>query len=203
MDALENQSSVAAGVITGRNGVILTPADIDATVTSIVNGIDDNPIAVTAGQAAEIAHTIAVGTYAYVYDYSTAAKNSTNIYQPITVSVGSAIGAAGQKFFSVTTTTLDGIDTGVAGNVTTAGEAVNSNSYIYFSKTKNGTSSWTYSFVSVDDKATLPAGLVKCPVGSLTGNVDGTTDAATDTFYFTKYIRNDGKYAVKIIKIVA
>ncbi len=201
MDALENQSSVASSVITGRNGVILTPATINATVTSIVNGVDNNPIIVTAGQAAEIANTIAAGTYAYVYDYSDAAKVNTTIYQPIAVTTGSAIGTSGQKFLSVATTVLDAINTSVAANVTTDGEAV-SDTYIYFSKTKNGSTSWTYSFVSVDGKATLPAGLIKCPVSSLTDNVDGTTNAVASTFYFTTYVRNDGKYAVKVIKIV-
>ena len=206
MDALENQSSVASGVITGRNGVVLTPATIDATVTSIENGVDNNPITVTAGQAAKITVTgddaLDAGTYAYVYDYSTAAKVTTTIYQPIAVTTGSAIGASGEKFLSVATSVLDAIDTSVAANVTTDGEAVNK-TYIYFSKTKNGAASWTYSFVSVDGKTTLPAGLIKCPVSSLTANVDGTTVAAGNTFYFTTYVRNDGKYAVKIIKIVA
>ncbi len=202
MDALENQSSVKTGTITGRNAVVLTPATIDATVTSIENGVDNNPITVTAGQAAKIAYTIAAGTYAYVYDYSNAAKVETTIYQPIAVTTGSAIGTSGQKFLSVATTVLDAINTSVAANVTTDGEAV-SDTYIYFSKTKNGSTSWTYSFVSVDGKATLPAGLIKCPVSSLTDNVDGTTNAVASTFYFTTYVRNDGKYAVKVIKIVA
>ncbi len=214
MDALENQSSVAAGVITGRNGVILTPATIDATVTSIENGVDDNPIPVTAGQAAKIDITgVAAGTYAYVYDYSTAAKVETTIYQPIAVTVGSDIGADGEKFLSVATSVLDAIDTSVAANVTTEGEAVNKN-MIYFSKTNQTTVppvnpgdpvtySYTYSFVSVDGKATVPAGLVKCPVSSLTADVDGTTDAVAGTFYFTTYVRNNGKYAVKVIKVVA
>ena len=202
MDALENQFSVVGSVITGRNGVVLTTAAINNGVTSIVNGADNNPISVTAGQAAEIAHTIDAGTYAYVYDYSTATKVMTDIYQPIAVSVGNDIGASGVKFSSVATSVLDAIDTSVAANVTAADEAYDKN-YIYFSKTKNGTSSWTYSFVSVDGKATLPAGLVKCPVTSLTPNVDGTTDAVVNTFYFTKYIHNTGLYAVKIIKIDA
>lgn len=204
MDALENQASVATGVITGRNGVVLTPATIDATVTSIENGVDDNPISVTAGQAAKIAYTLDAGTYAYVYDYTTAAggKTTTDIYQPIAVTGGSAIGASGVMFSSVATSVLDAIDTNVAANVTTDDEDVDDD-YIYFTKTKNGTSSWTYSFVSVDGKDKLPAGLVKCAVSKLTADVDGTTLAAPNTFYFTKYVRNDGKYAVKVIKIIA
>ena len=202
MDALENQSKVDAGVITGRNTVILTPASINAGVTSIVNGVDNVPITVSAGQAAEIAYTLAAGTYAYVYDYSAAAKNTTTIYQPIAVTENAAIGTSGETFLSVATSVLNGIDTSVAGNVTTEGEAVNKN-FIYFSKTKNGGTTWIYSFVSVDGKATLPAGLVKCPVSSLTADVAGTTNAVAGTFYFTTYVRNDGSYAVKIIKIVA
>ena len=204
MDALENQSSVVSSVITGRNGVVLTPASINAGVTSIVNGVDDNPIEVTAGQAAEIAYTLDAGTYAYVYDYTASDKNKiyTTIYQPIAVTKDAAIGTSGQKFLSVATSVLDAINTEVAANVTAANEDVDKD-YIYFSKTKNGTSSWTYSFVSVDGKKKLPAGLVKCPVSSLTANVDGTTTAVEGTFYFTTYVRNDGSYAVKIIKIVA
>ena len=198
MDALENQTSVdGSGNITGRNGVVLTKnTNIDATVTSIVNGVDDNPITVTAGQAAKIdISALAVGTYAYVYDYSSS-KSLTTIYQPITVT-GTL--ASGTKF--VTTTTLNAINTETTGNVTTEGEAVSS-SFLYFSKTKNGSGVTTYSFVSVDGKTTLPAGLVKCPVTSLSTS-DGTTDASAAAFVFTTYTRNDGKYAVKVIKIVA
>ncbi len=205
MDALQNQSKVDGGVITGRNGVILTAdaTNIDATVDKIVNGPDDNPIGVTAGQAAQIKVAgISAGTYAYVYDYSTSKKTSTTIYQPIAVSTGSAIGTAGQKFLSVATTVLDDIDTSVAANVTTKDEAVSS-SNIYFSKTKDGSGTTTYSFVSVDGKTTLPAGLVKCPVSSLTTDVDGTTVPVAGTFYFTTYVRNNGDYAVKIIKVVS
>lgn len=196
MDALENQSSNVSGTITGRNGVILTPAAdgaIDATVTSIENGVDNNPITVTAGQAAKIDYTkVAAGTYAYVYDYSTAAKVTTTIYQPI--AVGATIGAAAKKLVSVTT--LNGIS-----DVTADDDDVDP-TYIYFSKTQNGTSSWTYSFVSVDGKAKLPAGLIKCPVSALSDVADPTAAPAASTFYFTNYVRNDGKYAVKVIKIV-
>ncbi len=204
MDALENQFTVdgGTGAITGRNGVVLTPATINAGVTSIVNGPDDNPIAVTAGQAAEIAYTLDAGTYAYVYDYTASDHNKVNttIYQPITTTSSTVI-ATTQKY--VTTTDLDAINTEVVGNVTVANENVDAD-YIYFSKTKNGTSSWTYSFVSVDGKKKLPAGLVKCAVSSLTdGDGSTTVGAAGAAFVFTKYIHNDGKYAVKVIKIVA
>ena len=56
--------------------------------------------------------------------------------------------------------------------------------------------------VSVDGKKTLPAGLVKCPVNSLSTS-DGNVEASNVLYAFTVYTRNTGKYAVKIIKIVA
>ena len=208
MDALENRTTaIDADNVTGRNSITLTKNSNMTYVTTIVNGPDDNPITIEDGHgnAAEIDIAnagVTIGTYAFVYDYTNAVKTTTDIYQPIAVTVNNAIGTSGQKFLSVATSVLDAIDTSVAANVTTEGEAV-SDTYIYFSKTKNGTASWTYSFVSVDGKTTLPAGLIKCPVSSLTANVDGTTQAVGDTFYFTTYVRNDGKYAVKIIKIVA
>lgn len=201
MDALEKRTTaIDAANVTGRNGITLTKnTNIDATVNKIVNGVDNNPISVTAGQAAKIAITasgFATGTYAFVYDYTDGDKTTTTIYQPITVT-GTL--ANGTKY--VTTTILDAIDTEVAANVTAADEAVNKN-FIYFSKTKNGTGTTTYSFVSVDGKSTLPAGLVKCPVSSLSTS-DGSVDASAAAFVFTTYITNNGKYAVKIIKIVA
>ena len=199
LDALEHQSSNTAGTIVGRNGLTLTPQTVDATVTSIVNGADDQPIAVTAGQAAKIAISLSAGNYAYVYDYSTSAKTNTTIYQPVTKAVDETI-ETGVKY--VTTTVLDAIDTETPANVTAANEAVDDD-YIYFSKTTNGTGTVTYSFVSVDGKSTLPARLVKCPVSSLLSGDGSTTTVTTGTFVFDTYVKNDGKYAVKVIKIVA
>ena len=67
MDALNIQASEASGVITGRNGLVLTPATFDATITAIP-GEDGNDIAVTAGEAVKFAAT--TGTYAFVYKVS-------------------------------------------------------------------------------------------------------------------------------------
>lgn len=202
MDVLENRTTaLGADDVTGRNGITLTKDATNLSIaTTIENGPDDNPITIESGHgnAAKIKISgVSAGTYAFVYDYTTGSKTTKTIYQPITVTTGSAIGTAGQKFLSVAVSTLEGIS-----NVTAANEAVNEN-YIYFSKTKNGTSDWTYSFVSVDGKTNLPAGLLKCPTSSLTANVDGSTIAVASTFYFTTYIRNNGSYAVKVIKIVA
>ena len=203
MDALENRvTAIDADDVTGRNSIVLTKNSHMAYVTSIVNGPDDNPITIESGHgnAAEIDIAnagVAAGTYAFVYDYTNAAKTTTTIYQPIAVTTGSDIGTSGQKFCSITTTTLDSEST-----YTTEGEAVSS-SHIYFSKTTNGSGVTTYSYVSVDGKTTLPKGLLKVAISKLTTDVDGTTDAVAGTFYFTNYIRNTGKYAVKVIKIVA
>ena len=132
----------------------------------------------------------------------------TTIYQPIAVTSGSAVGSAitGTSKNSISTTKLDTYtdasnftadEAGVEGK----GEAV-SDTYIYFSKTKNGTSNWIYSYVSVDGKERVPAGLLKVAKTDL-DDATSTTVADSKTFYFNIYTRNDGKYAVKIIKIVA
>ena len=195
LDALENQSSADAGNITGRNGVNLTNnTNINPGVTSIVNGVDDNPITVSAGTAAMIdISELVAGTYAYVYDYSTT-KNTTTIYQPISANVEDVI-ANGVKY--ITKTTLDAATTFTSGN-----EDVSSN-HIYFSKTTNGSGTTTYSFVSVDGKTKVPDGLLKIAVSSLSTGNGSTTIVAAGDIVFTTYIRNDGKYAVKVIKVVA
>lgn len=199
MDALvKRTTAIDANDVTGRNSITLTKSTaIDATVTSIVNGADDKPITVDAGAAAKITiSSLAAGTYAFVYDYTSGTKSTVNEYQPIEVTVGSAIGT-GSNYASITKTTLDGVST-----LTGANETVD-NACIYFSKTTNGTGTTTYSYVSVAGKATLPAGLLKVAKTSLTTGVAGTTAAVAGTFYFDTYITNNGQYAVKVIKIVA
>ena len=202
MDALQNQSTVVSGTITGRNGVKLTPnanitADGSDSKFDIVNGPDDKKITVNEGEAAKIAITaggFAAGTYAYVYDYSDAAKTTKTFYQPTGQTSGTI--ASGTRY--ITTTTLSGIAT-----TTTAGEAV-ADGYVYFSKTTTDGTNYTYSFYSVDDKTNLPAGLLKVAVNDTnTPASSGSISATTDMFVFDTYIRNSGKYAVKVIKIVA
>ena len=68
MDALNIQASTGTGTITGRNGITLTEAASDATVTA-VPGADGNDVTVAAGTAAKFAAT--AGNYAYVYDTGT------------------------------------------------------------------------------------------------------------------------------------
>ena len=68
-DALNIRASVETGVITGRNDLVLTPATIDNTVTTIP-GEDGNDIEINAGEAAKLSPA-AAGNYAYVYLVST------------------------------------------------------------------------------------------------------------------------------------
>ena len=204
MDALQNRTTALnVDNVTGRNSLTLTKnANIDATVASIVNGVDDKAIGVTAGQAAKIAITAGgfeTGTYAYVYDYSILAKTTTTIYQPIAVIAGTTI-VDGKQY--IANTDIAAWDNGTASRYTDSENAAAG--YLYFSITTNGGDSKTYSFISVDDKIgeSLPDGLLKLPVDEL-DEVSGTdVTAATATFYFDTYLRNTGSYAVKVIKVV-
>lgn len=202
MDALQNRTTAIAGTddatLTGRNGITLTKSEaINNTVTSIENGADDKAITVTAGQAAmiTIGSLTAGHTYAYVYDYGNVAKTVKTFYQPKTATTGSTI-ADGTKYI-----TLAALDAIVA---TTSGSEAANDGFIYFSKTTDGVKT-TYSYYSVDGKeeGNLPAGLLKVSKTSLlTGN--GTSTKVTEgDFVFDIYNRNTGKYAVKVIKIVA
>lgn len=202
MDALENRNTLlSVANVTGRNGITLTNnTNIDPAVTSIVNGADDNPITVAAGKAAKIAITASgfeTGQYAYVYDYSESAKSETTIYQPFTAT-GTYL-PIGTKY--ITKVQLDAIT-----DVTVKNEAVDY-AYIYFSKTTDGTGTDTYSYVSVDSKEKLPAGLLKFAASNLK-TASGTSDPVSPTtlvssaaFAFKVYYKNHGSYAVKVINV--
>lgn len=75
MDALNIQAASTETTITGRNGLVLTKATSDATITT-VPGADGNNITVTAGTAAKFTPEAPVSPatvkcYAYVYDTGT------------------------------------------------------------------------------------------------------------------------------------
>lgn len=202
MDALEKRtnSALTETTINGRNGITLTPSTITNTVTSIVNGVDDNPITVIAGTTGEIAYSLSAGTYAYVYDYTGAAKTVVTELQPLAVTPGSAIDGTSKEYYPIDITTdLSGL------TPLDVSEAVDNN-YIYFSKTTtDGGTTYTYSYISVANKTTVPAGVIKLAKSTVTAKtpVAGTTTAETGKFYFDKYYSNNGQYAVKIIKIEA
>ncbi len=203
MDALEKRTATLTGAtnVTGRNGLALTKSSaIDNTVTSIINDVTDEPITVAAGEAAKItiASLTAGKSYAYVYDYTSGSKTEVEEFQPITPGT-SAVGETGKTYYTLTTATLGGI------TATTAADEAPNSAYIYFSKISDGaaTPTYTYSYVSVIGKTKLPAGLIKVAKSSLTSSVAGNAAPVAGTFYFDKYFSNNGKYAVKVIKIVA
>lgn len=199
MDALINQSSETSGNITGRNALVLTKnSHIDATVTSIVNGADDNPISTSAGKVAkiDIDHSdVTVGTYAFVYDYTSGSKTFTDKCQPVAVgAVGSTVGAGYYPLATSAITT----------EVTTVGAKADE-ANLYFSKVSDGHGGYIYSFVTTEAGVTPVTGLyyvAKTTVTGATVTTDSDTVAA-GTLYFQVYKQNDGKYAVKVIKVVA
>ena len=85
MDALNIQASTGTGTITGRNGLTLTEATSDATITAIT-GEDGNNITVAAGTAAKFAAS--ANTYAYVYDATTGSPAATYIYSAVNFEAG-------------------------------------------------------------------------------------------------------------------
>lgn len=189
--------------INGRNGLVLdlpTSSYIDNTVESIVNGADDQPITVTAGKAGKISiSALTAGkSYAYVY-IQTAKTKEVKMFEPVTVTVGSKINSTEttHKYYALTTTQV------AAGTELAAAEAP-SDDYVYFSVVEDGNNVKTYYYISTLGKASIPAGCIKVAKSTvLSTEVTGNTEAAENTFYFDKYFVNDGKYAVKVIKIVA
>lgn len=88
MDALNLRASEAGGktYITGRNGLILTPAGFDPTVTTIP-GENGKDITVTAGTAAKFTAT-AITYYAFVYLVNDAAD--TDVKYPVVLTGSTA-----------------------------------------------------------------------------------------------------------------
>ena len=199
MDALENRTTdIAEDDVTGRNNITLTKNSHITAVSTIVNGVDDNPITIASdhGNAAEIdiANVGDAGTYAFVYDYTGGVKTTKTFYQPKTID-GASI-PNGTRY--ITTDILSGI-----GTTTAEGEGVNSNEYLYFSKTTDGTGVTTYSYYSVDGKTTLPEGLLKVAINdSNLPTSTGSVATSSAAFIFDVYTRNNGLYAVKVIKII-
>lgn len=84
-DALTIGATTAGTVTTGRNGIVLTEAESDATITAIP-GADGNDITVTAGQAAKFTAATEATTYAYVYETSTGTP--TYLYTSVSFAIG-------------------------------------------------------------------------------------------------------------------
>ena len=85
-DALTIGASTTGSTTTGRNGIKLTVADKDATITTIP-GVDGNDITVAANTAVKFKAT--AGTYAFVYDITpTTAPDQTELHTAVTVAAG-------------------------------------------------------------------------------------------------------------------
>ena len=187
MDALQNRTTTYnADNIAGRNGMTLTKNDnINNSVTQIVNGVDNQPIGVTSGTAAEIAITsLAEGYYAYVYA-STVPTAEEKIYHVVSYT---AVDADPSKYYEIV------LDPAASPEVSGTADA----DYVYFVKNLKADGTFdSYTFkqtkVGVDDVT----GLVKAAIGdkASAAHVDGH-------FYFDVYNQNNGAYAVKVIKVV-
>ena len=186
MDALQNRTNAynAASPI-GRNGITLTKNEnIDNTVTQIVNGVDDQPITVDAGSAAKIAiGSLTAGTYAYVYA-TTVPSAEEKIYQVVSA------GTAETDFAKYYEVALTGTEIPIASGTAAAG-------YVYFVKNlkaDNTFDSYTFKQTKVGEDVTGLVG-VEIPGAKATGYTAGK-------FYFDVYNKNNGAYAVKVIKVV-
>lgn len=203
LDALVMRTTaVSDDNVTGRNGLGLEKKTvIDNTVTTIVNGVDDNEITnITGGTAGKISISglTAGKSYAYVY-ISTASNKEINQFEPIKPgSTKINENAASHTYYPLTTDQIAGGETVGDGGETPSEDCV------YFSVTENGTGTTTYSYISPLGKTNIPKGCKKVLKTTITSGSTKTGDdaPAANTFYFDKYILNDGKYAVKVIKIV-
>lgn len=190
MDALQNRTNAYdAASPAGRNGITLTTnANISNTVESIVNGVDDQPITVTAGTAAKIAiGSLATGTYAYVYA-TKVPENDVRIYNIVDPTV---TGFDATKYYEVS----------LAGDGTDAVKAAGSEAAegkVYFVKNYKSDNttfdSYTFKQTKVGDDV---EGLVEVTIPG--SKASGYTEGK---YYFDVYNQNDGAYAVKVIKVV-
>ena len=192
MDALQNRTnSYGDASPAGRNGITLTTnANISNTETSIVNGVDDQPITkiagtpIAAGQVAKIdIDQLAAGTYAYVY-CTTVPSSEEKIYQVVSAATAET-GYA--NYYEVA---LTGTETPLASGTAAAGN-------VYFVKNVDANGdfvSYTFKQTKVGDDVT---GLVEATIGA---NKASTYTAGH--FYFDVYNQNNGAYAVKVIKVV-
>lgn len=196
IDALLNRTNTPSGdpaaaykdaSPVGRNGITLTTnANIANDVTEIVNGVDDQPITVTAGTTAKIdIDQLATGTYAYVY-CKTVPSSEEKVYH-----VASATEATADptKYYIIT---LTGDETPLASGTAAADK-------VYFVKNvdaKGDFVSYTFKQTKVGDDVT---GLVEATISA-----KGTSPYVDNplTFYFDVFYQNNGAYAVKVIKVV-
>ncbi len=192
MDALQNRTNAYnAESPVGRNGITLTAQTqgsgkvINNTATSIVNGVDNQPITgFTAGDLAEIDLANLTGTFAYVY-VSTPPTSDEKIYNVVNAS------SSDYAYYEVA---LTGTETPIAaGDSQTTAEG----GKVYFVKNVDETGA----FVSYTFKQTKVGESVIGLVGA-TVSTNPATSYTAGHFYFDVYNQNKGVYAVKVIKVV-
>lgn len=195
MDALQNRTNTKDDPSPiGRNGITLTTnANIAVSAASgtfdkIVNGVDDNPISVGVGEAAKIDIDnvgVPAGTYAFVY-VQKAPTADEKVYH---VAAGVTDATSAAAYYEVKTSDIAG--TACAANAKAeAGK-------VYFVKNVDAEGnfvSWTFKQTKVGDDV---EGLYVASIP-----VNKASSYAEGNFYFDVYNQNDGKYAVKVIKIV-
>ena len=193
MDALQNRTNAPTGSPAvsyndaspvGRNGITLTKNDnINNTATQIVNGVDNQPIAVTAGQVAEInIANLTEGTYAYVYQ--TAPSAEEKVYN-----VAGDASTNYAKYYEVAPSAITHNPCGVGAKA--------GGGKVYFVKNVDATGafvSWTFKQTKVGDDV---EGLHYASIPT-----DKASSYTAGNFYFDIYNQNNGKYAVKVIKVV-
>ena len=192
MDALQNRTNLYSDASpVGRNGITLTTnANIDNTVTSIVNGVDDQPITVTQYTAAKIdIDQLDAGTYAYVYSI-TVPTSDKRIYNVV---ADATAASTPTLFYEVE---LAGTETPLTSGTAAANK-------VYFVKNvdaKGNFVSYTFKQTKVGDPVT---GLVEASIDPTTKATEHhTTSTGHYYFYFDVYNQNNGEYAVKVIKVV-
>ena len=191
MDALQNRTNeYKSASPKGRNGITLTTnANISNTGTSIVNGVDDQPITVPANTTAKIdIDQLTKGTYAYVY-CTTVPSADEKVYHVATVSGADADAKNedAKKYYEVS---LTGSETPLTSGTAAAGK-------VYFVKNvdeKGDFVSYTFKQTKVGDDVT---DLVEKDIPT-----DKATSYTAGNFYFDVYNQNNGEYAVKVIKVV-
>ena len=194
MDALQNRTNTYSDASpVGRNGITLTTnANISNSVDEIVNGVDDNPIDLKGsggtgsgyGKAAKIdIDQLGAGTYAYVY-CTTVPTSEEAIYH-----VAEATSSNFTNYYKVATP---------ASNATTIASGTAAAGHVYFVKNLKADKtfdSYTFKQTKVGDDVTglVDGGVI--PNDKASGTFDGTA------FYFDVYNKNNGAYAVKVIKV--
>ena len=176
LDALNIQESTTTTTITGRNGLVLTEATSNATITTIPGENGEN-ISITAGQAASFAAT--ANTYAYVYD------SETWDGVPVALTTAPTGWPTGYYTNAACTTAASG--------AFAAGTYYQKESYIYTAeKYTTQPADFTTAGIYYED-----------PNGTKDVTSSPAATFSSETYYYKKYTVNHKVYGVKVIKVVS